>query len=289
MKRFWCREILIMRAWIWKRCESNCSYMSYKCPATGGDLARSYLESLAAYRRLWGGEMGLGLVGAAAASVCLCASPRFAMPSTKEIGAYAARCLPWPKLKTTSPIPWQNRRLKLSHTGRQRCRIEFFCMGPLTPLAYEFTRYINSEDYEGGFDMSSIEDIFSNIESNFQSWAMNFAAVAVGPTDPPSIDKYGKSLQRMKPDVALAVAKTIFLTDNRDVLEKVTVPCTIIQTANDVAVPMSACTYMHNKIGGNPSLVVIEADGHLPQLTAHRLLLDALDRILGFDCSIKDN
>ncbi|KAL5982611.1 hypothetical protein ACLOJK_016685 [Asimina triloba] len=84
--------------------------------------------------------MGLGLVGAAAASVCLCASPRSVMPLMKEIGVDAARRLPWPELKTTSPIPWQNRRLKLSHRGGQQRRIEFFCTGPVTPLAYEFTR-----------------------------------------------------------------------------------------------------------------------------------------------------
>ncbi|KAL6000211.1 hypothetical protein ACLOJK_034889 [Asimina triloba] len=63
-------------------------------------LARSCLESLAARRRLWGGEMGLCLVGAATATICLCASPRSAMPSTKAMGADAAHRLPWPETKS---------------------------------------------------------------------------------------------------------------------------------------------------------------------------------------------
>ncbi|XP_058111525.1 strigolactone esterase D14 [Magnolia sinica] len=148
-------------------------------------------------------------------------------------------------------------------------------------------RYLNSEDYEGGFDISVVENILSNIECNFQSWAMSFATLGVGPSDPPSIEKFGKSLQSMKPDVALSVAKTIFLSDHRDVLEKIIVPCTIIQTTNDFAVPMCVCHYMHKKLKG--SLEIIEGEGHFPQLTHHQLLIDILDRIMGFDCSNKDN
>ncbi|XP_077225566.1 putative esterase KAI2 [Tasmannia lanceolata] len=144
-------------------------------------------------------------------------------------------------------------------------------------------RYLNSEDYEGGLDRSVVEDILSNIESNFQTWCLSFSAVAMGVNDPLSIDKFGKSLQKMRPDIALLVGKNIFLGDHRDVLEKVEVPCTIIQTTNDVVVPISVSHYMKSKIKGKTSIEIIEADGHFPQLTAHQLLIDALDRVLGFD------
>ncbi|XP_077225231.1 strigolactone esterase D14-like [Tasmannia lanceolata] len=146
-----------------------------------------------------------------------------------------------------------------------------------------FPRYLNSEDYEGGLDRSVVEDILSNIESNFQTWCLSFSAVAMGVNDPLSIDKFGKSLQKMRPDIALLVGKNIFLGDHRDVLEKVEVPCTIIQTTNDVVVPISVSHYMKSKIKGKTSIEIIEADGHFPQLTAHQLLIDALDRVLGFD------
>lgn len=148
-------------------------------------------------------------------------------------------------------------------------------------------RYLNAEDYEGGFDKPVIDAIFSNIESNFQSWAMGFAALVVGGKDPACIEKFGKSLQKMRPDVALSVAKTIFLSDLRDVLEKVQVPSTIVQTTNDIVVPMPVVHYMERKMKGKASVEVIEADGHFPQLTCHQFLIDALDRILGFDSGEK--
>lgn len=143
-----------------------------------------------------------------------------------------------------------------------------------------FFRYLNSEDYEGGFSKSEIDDILSNIECNFHSWAMNFAALGVGVQDQASLDMFRSSLQKMRPDVALSVAKTVFLSDHRDVLDEVEVPCTIIQPRNDFAVPMSVAYYMERKLKGKAFVVVIEVDGHFPFLTCPQLLIATLDKIL---------
>ncbi|KAL2929293.1 Strigolactone esterase D14 [Bienertia sinuspersici] len=97
-------------------------------------------------------------------------------------------------------------------------------------------RYINSEDYEGGFEASDIEQLLSTIESNYQPWATAFAPIAVGGKDSLLAEKFERSLKKMKPEIALAVAKIIFLGDYRHVLDKVETPCTIISTTNDVVV-----------------------------------------------------
>lgn len=140
--------------------------------------------------------------------------------------------------------------------------------------------FINTEDYEGGFEMSGIEQLFKDMESNYDQWASGFASGVMDKTDPSSVEKFTKSLKTMGVEIALPLAKTIFLSDHRPVLEKVTVPCTIIATKNDAVVPDSVPTYMQKKIAGETTLEVIDTDGHFPQLTAHDQFLQVLDKAL---------
>lgn len=146
---------------------------------------------------------------------------------------------------------------------------------------YENHRFLNQEGYEGGFDMPQIEELFSNIESNFEQWAPAFASLVIDSADPLSVEKFANSLKRMRPRVGLSLAKTVFLADYRSVLERVVVPCNIIQTRNDVVVPFAVVEYMQSKIKGGCEVDVIDTDGHCPQLTAHLQFVEVIDRILG--------
>lgn len=141
-------------------------------------------------------------------------------------------------------------------------------------------RYLNSDDYEGGFGNSDIEQIFSNIESHFHKWASTFAPLVIDANDPISVNKFENCIKRMKPEVALSMAKTVFLSDERETLENVLTPCTIIQTTNDIVVPFSVTEYMKKMIKGKSTVEIIDTDGHFPQLTAHLQLLEVLDRVL---------
>ncbi|KAA8535007.1 hypothetical protein F0562_030010 [Nyssa sinensis] len=143
-------------------------------------------------------------------------------------------------------------------------------------------RYINGEDYEGGFEESAVKQMLTNLELNFNNWASFFASLIVNANDPPTVEKYEKSLKTMKPETALSVAKLVFYSDERDTLEKVMIPCTIIQTTNDNPVPNSVAEFMQKKIKGQSTLEIIDTDGHFPQLTAHLQLLEVLGRVLGF-------
>ena len=143
------------------------------------------------------------------------------------------------------------------------------------------SRYLNSEDYEGGFEMQDIEQLLSAMEANFHAWASAFAPIAMAGKDPLLIEKLERSLMKMKPEVALAVAKLIFLGDNRHVLEHVDTPCTIVTTTNDLVVPPSVPYYMQKKMTKIKSEVeIIDVDGHFPHLTAHNELLEVLGRAL---------
>ena len=138
------------------------------------------------------------------------------------------------------------------------------------------------EGYEGGFEIREVEQIFLSMESNFHQWASSFAPLAIGPDDPISVDKYKKCLQSMRSEVALFITKLVFYGDQRNVLEKVVILCTIIQTTNDKAAPISVGYYMMKMIKAKSTVEIIEA-GHFPQLTAHVQFLEVLGRVLGFD------
>lgn len=145
---------------------------------------------------------------------------------------------------------------------------------------YALCRYLNAEDYKGGFERKEIENMLSVIGSSFTTWAKSFAALAMGVADPEPAEKFCRSFLLMRPDTALSVAKTIFLADWRDVLEKVEVPCTIIQCANDVVVPVSVAHYMQSKMKAKARVEIIEGDGHFPQLTSPKMLVGIIDRVL---------
>ncbi|KAK1298290.1 hypothetical protein QJS10_CPB14g00951 [Acorus calamus] len=144
-------------------------------------------------------------------------------------------------------------------------------------------RYLNSEDYKGGFEESEVETVLHNIETNFKAWAHDFASVVVGGADSAAAvaatDRYRAGLTGMRPEAALAVGRTIFLSDNRAVLGLVEVPCTVVQTNADAVVPMHVAEYMQGEM--KAALEVVDCEGHVPQLTAPDLVVEVFERILG--------
>ncbi|XP_054786216.1 strigolactone esterase D14-like [Prosopis cineraria] len=141
-------------------------------------------------------------------------------------------------------------------------------------------RYLNTEGYEGGFTEKDIKQLLTSIETNYEDWVYSFSSMAIDPNDAVSREKFQKSLLRMGGETALPLAKTVFLSDNREWLEKVEIPCTVIQPSYDMAVPHSVALYLAKKIKGKCDLEVIEAVGHFPQLTAHLKLVEVLKAAL---------
>lgn len=128
--------------------------------------------------------------------------------------------------------------------------------------------------------MSVPDHIFHGIEYNFSSWVSIFAPKAIGVHDPAAIQEFKSSLGKMKPGIALDVAKTVFLSDHRWVLEHVHLPCTIIQSKDDFVVPTSVAHYRGKGLGKDTRIEILETQGHLPMLTGHSFLLDVLKKVL---------
>ncbi|KAJ4714765.1 Sigma factor sigB regulation protein rsbQ [Melia azedarach] len=145
-------------------------------------------------------------------------------------------------------------------------------------------RYLNDVDYYGGFEQEDLEQLFEAIRSNYKAWCSGFAPLAVGgDMDSVAVQEFSRTLFNMRPDIALSVAQTIFQSDMRQILGLVTVPCHIIQSMKDLAVPVVVSEYLHQNLGGESIVEVMSSEGHLPQLSSPDIVIPVLLRHIRYD------
>lgn len=140
-------------------------------------------------------------------------------------------------------------------------------------------RYLNDDGYVGGFEPEHLKSLFDSMAANFQAWGAGFVPAVVGMPDNAAIEEFSRTLFQMRPDIALSIAQTIFQSDMREVASKLNRPTTIIQTKADFAVPMAVAEWLNQHIQGS-TLDVVDAQGHLPHMTAPREVLKALKKSL---------
>lgn len=85
--------------------------------------------------------------------------------------------------------------------------------------------------------------------------------------------EFSRTLFSMRPDIALCLVRTIFQIDMRPYLGLVTVPCHIIQSMKDLAMPVGVSECMHRHLGGKSVVEVMSADGHLLQLSSPEMVV----------------
>jgi sigma-B regulation protein RsbQ len=129
-------------------------------------------------------------------------------------------------------------------------------------------RYLDDEDYRGGFQRTDIDELLDSIESNYLGWSRAMAPVIMGTPDRPELqDELGDAFCRTDPQRALTFARTTFLSDNRSDLARVTVPTVVVECAHDTLAPREVGAYCHAHIRGS-TLVTLDATGHCPHLSA---------------------
>ncbi len=142
-------------------------------------------------------------------------------------------------------------------------------------------RYLNDRGYVGGFDQSDLDALYAAMSSNYYAWASGFAPLAMGNPDKPELaQEFAKTLAAIRPDIAQAVARVIFESDHRQELPRLQVPTLILQSSNDIAVPLEVGKYMADKISQS-QLINIDAQGHLPHLSAPDVVTKELASCLG--------
>jgi sigma-B regulation protein RsbQ len=139
-------------------------------------------------------------------------------------------------------------------------------------------RYLNDadNDYIGGFDQQSLDDLYAMMKNSYHAWASGFASMVMSNPDNPALAaKFAGTLEALRPDIALMVAKVIFQSDYRRELEKVTRPVLVVQSQDDIAVPMAAAEFLHENIKGS-EYEIIDARGHLPHVSAPDAVIKAI-------------
>nr|QZA74797.1 high tillering and dwarf 2 protein variant 4 [Saccharum hybrid cultivar ROC22] len=141
-------------------------------------------------------------------------------------------------------------------------------------------RFLNDNDYHGGFELPEIQQVFDAMAANYSAWAVGYAPLAVGADVPAAVQEFSRTLFNMRPDISLHVCRTVFNTDLRGVLGMVRSPCVVVQTTRDVSVPASVAAYLRAHLGGRTTVEFLQTEGHLPHLSAPGLLAQVLRRAL---------
>jgi sigma-B regulation protein RsbQ len=129
-------------------------------------------------------------------------------------------------------------------------------------------RYIDDDDYVGGFSQQDIEGLLDSLASNYLGWSSTMAPVIIGNPDRPELgEELTNSFCRTDPAIARQFAGVTFLSDNREDLTRVSTPCLVLQCSEDVIAPAQVGEYVHSHLADS-RLVRMRATGHCPNLSA---------------------
>jgi len=142
-------------------------------------------------------------------------------------------------------------------------------------------RYLNDQNYHGGFERNELEELFEMMDNNYLGWSRALAPNIMGNKERPELGaRLTNSFCATDPEIAKQFARVTFLSDNREDLPKLTVPSLTLQCTNDIIAPMSIGHYMHENMSQN-TLVIMEATGHCPHMSAVKETVNAIRTYLG--------
>lgn len=141
-------------------------------------------------------------------------------------------------------------------------------------------RYVNDDQYVGGFERKDINGLFDLMDHNFIGWA-NFLAPAImkNPDRPDLGEELTASFCSTDPVIARRFAEATFLADNRADLERVRVPSLILQCSDDMVAPDAVGRYVHERLRDSV-FHQLAATGHCPHMSAPEETIAAIKRYL---------
>jgi sigma-B regulation protein RsbQ len=129
-------------------------------------------------------------------------------------------------------------------------------------------RYIDDDQYVGGFGESDIQELLDSLDSNYLGWSSAMAPVIMGNPDRPELgEELTDSFCRTDPEIARRFATVTFLSDNREDLPRISTPTLVLQCSNDVIAPLEVGEFVHKSVPGS-TMRILEATGHCPNLSA---------------------
>lgn len=141
--------------------------------------------------------------------------------------------------------------------------------------------YINDADYSGGFSREDIDELLELQDSNYLGWAASLAPIIMDNPDRPELaEDLRNSFCRTDPEIAKQFAAVTFLSDNRADLPRARVRSLVLQSQVDTIAPMAVGEYVHRHLP-NSDMVVLDATGHCPHLSAPEETIAAIKGFLG--------
>ncbi|MET4210101.1 alpha/beta hydrolase [Bradyrhizobium sp. LA2.1] len=137
-------------------------------------------------------------------------------------------------------------------------------------------RYIDDDNYKGGFRSDQIEELLDFLDSNHMGWSAAMAPAIMGNPERPELgEELTNSFCRTDPEIAKHFARTTFMSDNRADLAGLKARSLVLQCKEDVIAPIDVGEYVHRNLP-NSQLVILDATGHCPNLSAPDAVIKAI-------------
>ncbi len=141
--------------------------------------------------------------------------------------------------------------------------------------------YVNDGDYHGGFEPGDIRELLESMDANYLGWSSSMAPAIIGNPERPELgEELTASFCRTDPAIARQFAEVTFLSDNRSDLHRIETPTLLLQCNSDLIAPMSVGEFLATAIP-DATLVVLEATGHCPNLSAPDATAEAIAAFVG--------
>jgi len=141
-------------------------------------------------------------------------------------------------------------------------------------------RYIDDEDYVGGFSKEDVDELLESLDTNYLGWSSAIAPVIMGnPERPELAQELTNSFCRADPEIQRRFARVTFLSDNRADLPRVRTRALVLQCTDDAIAPTAVGEYVHRQMPDS-ELVMLDATGHCPNLSAPEATVAAIKAFL---------
>ncbi|MGM0429516.1 MAG: alpha/beta fold hydrolase [Pseudomonadota bacterium] len=142
-------------------------------------------------------------------------------------------------------------------------------------------RYIHDlPSYESGFSRSDVDELMVLMEQNFFQWAEYMSPKVMENSENPQLaDTLESYFIAGDAQLTRNFAKATFYSDVRDTLPSLKCPVLILQAKADIVVPLKVSEYMAEKLPF-AKLVVMDARGHYPQLSAPQLVAQYINEFV---------
>ena len=140
--------------------------------------------------------------------------------------------------------------------------------------------YFNDCEYTGGFSREDIEGLLDFLDTNFLGWSTKMAPAIMGTPDQPQLaEELTNSFCRTDPEIAKHFGRVTFGSDHRADAKQLATRALVLQCSDDIVAPVAVGEWLHRNIARS-ELVVMQATGHCPHLSAPAETIAAIEKFL---------